>query len=97
MTNETIIKPDQPLVESTPRQILMLNKEFLPAYNHVEQTLQLANIKGAHETGQAEIRIKLGTVLPVWIPKAILHLYRQQGWAVFMQDNNPHELIFNFY
>lgn len=87
--------PRETLVESTPRQILMRHKEFKAAFEYVEQTLRKADIKESQSQG--EIRIKLGAVLPIWIPKAILHLYRRQNWAVFLQDSNPHELVFNFY
>lgn len=91
-------KPTTPsLVESTPREILMRNKEFLAAFEHVESILRKAEIQTGKDHECGEIRITLGSVLPGWIITELVSLYRKKGWMVRCCEENSHKLIFNFY
>lgn len=86
-----------PLVESTPREILMRNKEFRAAFEHAETILRESDIRTGknHECG--EITITLGTILPRWIITELVSLYRKNEWFVRTCEENSHRLIFNFY
>ena len=103
MHDGTLGKPtDKPavkqvLVESTPREILMRNKAFRAAFEHVETILRESDIRTGKDHECGEITITLGTALPGWIVTELISLYRKKEWFVRSCAENSHKLIFNFY
>lgn len=92
-----MIEPKQPLAPSTTHEILLRNKEFRAAFEHVESILRCADITPNETHNNGEIVIQLGTALPIWIPLGLVRIYRDSEWTVHCYEEQPHTLIFSFY